>query len=154
MDFSARLPLHRPRPLATQHYPMLERNLLYTGVTRGKQLEVRTWSSTWNSLMPCKVRIFTRRPASAITWFDRWGYTNAYPRDGCVGSFLAFLNVFIVHIALPAAIWGRGRQNYSSSWRAMASAIAGFSLMESSELTYCTSLSLFGRIGQPWLWNR
>jgi exodeoxyribonuclease V alpha subunit len=27
-------------PLATQHYPMLERNLLYTGVTRGKQLVV------------------------------------------------------------------------------------------------------------------
>ena len=27
-------------PLATQHYPMLVRNLLYTGVTRGKQLVV------------------------------------------------------------------------------------------------------------------
>ena len=27
-------------PLAMQHYPMLERNLLYTGVTRGKQLVV------------------------------------------------------------------------------------------------------------------
>jgi exodeoxyribonuclease V alpha subunit len=27
-------------PLATQHYPMLERNLLYTGVTRGKDLVV------------------------------------------------------------------------------------------------------------------
>jgi exodeoxyribonuclease V alpha subunit len=27
-------------PLATQHYPMLERNLLYAGVTRGKQLVV------------------------------------------------------------------------------------------------------------------
>ena len=27
-------------PIATQHYPMLERNLLYTGVTRGKQLVV------------------------------------------------------------------------------------------------------------------
>ena len=27
-------------PMATQHYPMLERNLLYTGVTRGKQLVV------------------------------------------------------------------------------------------------------------------
>ena len=24
----------------------------------------------------------TRRPASAITWFDRWGHTNASPRDG------------------------------------------------------------------------
>ena len=27
-------------PMATQHYPMLERNLLYTGVTRGEQLVV------------------------------------------------------------------------------------------------------------------
>jgi ATP-dependent exoDNAse (exonuclease V) alpha subunit len=27
-------------PLATQHYPMLARNLLYTGVTRGKRLVV------------------------------------------------------------------------------------------------------------------
>jgi len=27
-------------PLATQHYPMLARNLLSTGVTRGKQLVV------------------------------------------------------------------------------------------------------------------
>jgi exodeoxyribonuclease V alpha subunit len=27
-------------PLATQHYPMLARNLLYTGVTRGKQVVV------------------------------------------------------------------------------------------------------------------
>ena len=27
-------------PLTTQHYPMLERNLLYTGVTRGRRLVV------------------------------------------------------------------------------------------------------------------
>ena len=27
-------------PLSTQHYPMLERNLVYTGVTRGKRLVV------------------------------------------------------------------------------------------------------------------
>jgi exodeoxyribonuclease V alpha subunit len=27
-------------PLSTQHYPMLQRNLVYTGVTRGKQLVV------------------------------------------------------------------------------------------------------------------
>jgi exodeoxyribonuclease V alpha subunit len=27
-------------PVMTQHYPMLQRNLLYTGVTRGKQLVV------------------------------------------------------------------------------------------------------------------
>ena len=27
-------------PVSTQHYPMLQRNLLYTGVTRGKKLVV------------------------------------------------------------------------------------------------------------------
>ena len=27
-------------PVSTQHYPMLQRNLLYTGVTRGKRLVV------------------------------------------------------------------------------------------------------------------
>ena len=27
-------------PLSTQHYPMLERHLVYTGVTRGKKLVV------------------------------------------------------------------------------------------------------------------
>jgi exodeoxyribonuclease V alpha subunit len=27
-------------PLITQHYPMLQRNLVYTGVTRGKRLVV------------------------------------------------------------------------------------------------------------------
>ena len=27
-------------PLATQHYAMLQRNLLYTGLTRGKRLVV------------------------------------------------------------------------------------------------------------------
>ena len=27
-------------PLSTQHYPMLQRNLLYTGLTRGKRLVV------------------------------------------------------------------------------------------------------------------
>jgi exodeoxyribonuclease V alpha subunit len=27
-------------PVMTQHYPMLQRNLLYTGLTRGKQLVV------------------------------------------------------------------------------------------------------------------
>jgi exodeoxyribonuclease V alpha subunit len=27
-------------PIMTQHYPMLQRNLLYTGITRGKRLVV------------------------------------------------------------------------------------------------------------------
>ena len=28
-------------PVLTQHYPMLQRNLLYTGLTRGRRLAVR-----------------------------------------------------------------------------------------------------------------
>ena len=39
-------------PVLTQHYAMLQRNLLYTGVTRGKRLVVlvgqkRPWPSPW-----------------------------------------------------------------------------------------------------------
>ena len=30
-------------PVLTQHYPMLQRNLLYTGVTRGKRLVGTGW---------------------------------------------------------------------------------------------------------------
>ena len=57
-------------PLLTQHYPMLQRNLLYTGVTRGKRLVVivgqkkamaiavrksgrRRWSKLAEWLRPC-----------------------------------------------------------------------------------------------------
>ena len=56
-------------PLTTQHYPMLQRNLLYTAVTRGKRLVVivgrkgdgdrgegqrtrRRWSKLRDWLMP------------------------------------------------------------------------------------------------------
>jgi hypothetical protein len=31
-------------PVMTQHYAMLQRNLLYTGVTRGKRLVVLGWA--------------------------------------------------------------------------------------------------------------
>ena len=31
-------------PVLTQHYAMLQRNLLYTGVTRGKRLVIIAWS--------------------------------------------------------------------------------------------------------------
>ena len=34
------LPISVVIPVLTQHYPMLQRNLLYTGVTRGKRLVV------------------------------------------------------------------------------------------------------------------
>jgi nitroreductase len=48
----------------------------------------------------------TRRPASAITWFDRWGYTNEHPRDG--RSLLAAnpgVTVEIDVTAPPARVW-------------------------------------------------
>jgi exodeoxyribonuclease V alpha subunit len=35
-------------PVMTQHYPMLQRNLIYTGVTRGKRLVVFGWSEEGN----------------------------------------------------------------------------------------------------------
>lgn len=47
-----------------------------------------------------------RRPASAITWFDRWGHTNAYPRDG--RSLLAACPGVTVEIdiaAAPTRVW-------------------------------------------------
>ena len=34
------IPGRRDPALSTQHYPMLQRNLVYTGVTRGKRLVV------------------------------------------------------------------------------------------------------------------
>jgi nitroreductase/uncharacterized protein YndB with AHSA1/START domain len=48
----------------------------------------------------------TRRPASAITWFDRWGDTNAYPRDG--RSLLAAgpgVTVEVDIAAAPTRVW-------------------------------------------------
>jgi nitroreductase/uncharacterized protein YndB with AHSA1/START domain len=48
----------------------------------------------------------TRRPASAITWFDRWGDTNAHPRDG--RSLLAAgpgVTVEVDIAAAPTRVW-------------------------------------------------
>ena len=48
----------------------------------------------------------TRRPASAITWFDRWGHTNAHPRDG--RSLLAACPGVTVEVdiaATPTRVW-------------------------------------------------
>ena len=64
-------------PVATQHYPMLQRNLLYTDVTRGKRLVVlagqrkavaiavhgvsgRRWSKLRECLRGCSDQIFDR----------------------------------------------------------------------------------------------
>jgi nitroreductase/uncharacterized protein YndB with AHSA1/START domain len=47
-----------------------------------------------------------RRPAAAITWFDRWGDTNAHPRDG--RSLLAAgpgVTVEVDIAAPPARVW-------------------------------------------------
>jgi nitroreductase len=47
-----------------------------------------------------------RRPASAITWFDRWGDTNAHPRDG--RSLLAAgpgVTVEVDIAATPTRVW-------------------------------------------------
>jgi len=48
----------------------------------------------------------TRRPAAAITWFDRWGDTNAHPRDG--RSLLAAgpgVTVEVDIAAAPTRVW-------------------------------------------------
>jgi hypothetical protein len=48
----------------------------------------------------------TRRPAATITWFDRWGDTNAHPRDG--RSLLAAgpgVTVEVDIAAAPTRVW-------------------------------------------------
>src|SRR5262249_38713698 len=45
-------------PMLTQHYAMLQRNLLYTGVTRGKWLVV----------------LFRQEKAGAIALLNAWGW--------------------------------------------------------------------------------
>src|SRR4051794_11796700 len=70
-------------PVTTQHYPMLRRNLLYTGVTRGRQLVVlvaqpkavaiavkgqherRRWSKLHEWLTP---RALERASPAAMAW--------------------------------------------------------------------------------------
>jgi exodeoxyribonuclease V alpha subunit len=47
-------------PLATQHYPMLARNLLYTGVTRSKRLVVLIGQPRACALAICNVRAMRR----------------------------------------------------------------------------------------------
>jgi exodeoxyribonuclease V alpha subunit len=47
-------------PLATQYYPVLARNLLYTGVTRGKQLVVLIGQPKARALAVRNVRAMRR----------------------------------------------------------------------------------------------
>src|SRR5438128_8820964 len=84
-------------PVLTQHYAMLQRNLLYTGVTRGKRLVVlvgqkkavaiavrnvsgrRRWSKlnerlaapAGGKIMPADLRVFRERTARAAAKADR-----------------------------------------------------------------------------------
>jgi exodeoxyribonuclease V alpha subunit len=54
-------------PVLTQHYPMLQRNLLYTGVTRGKRLVVLVGQKK-------AIAIAVRNAASRRRWLklDEW----------------------------------------------------------------------------------
>ena len=53
-------------PLHTQHFVMLQRNLLYTGLTRGKKLVVLTGSR--KALELAVQRQDTARRCSALRW--------------------------------------------------------------------------------------
>jgi exodeoxyribonuclease V alpha subunit len=81
-------------PLSTQHYPMLQRNLVYTGVTRGKRLVVLIGQRKalaiavkgararrrWSKLREWLIGIGSARPKVAAlmhqidgsAWFDPW----------------------------------------------------------------------------------
>jgi exodeoxyribonuclease V alpha subunit len=64
-------------PVLTQHYPMLQRNLLYTGITRGKRLvvlvaqeravaiPVRNVSRCWSKLDESPAQRVTRLSAGS-----------------------------------------------------------------------------------------
>jgi exodeoxyribonuclease V alpha subunit len=54
-------------PVLTQHYPMLQRNLLYTGITRGKRLVVLVGQKT-------AIAIAVRNVSGRRRWskLDKW----------------------------------------------------------------------------------
>ena len=68
-------------PLSTQHYPMLQRNLVYTGVTRGKRLVVLLGQRKALAIAVKGAR--TRRRWSKLgEWLER-AATTLMPRAGC-----------------------------------------------------------------------
>ena len=68
-------------PLSTQHYPMLQRNLVYTGVTRGKRLVVLLGQRKALAIAVKEAR--TRRRWSKLgDWLGR-AATTPMPRAGC-----------------------------------------------------------------------
>ena len=65
-------------PVTTQHYPMLQRNLLYTGVTRGRQLVVLV-AQPKAVAMAVKGRLERRRWTKLHEWFSRTALERAPP---------------------------------------------------------------------------
>jgi exodeoxyribonuclease V alpha subunit len=58
-------------PLTTQHYPMLQRNLLYTAVTRGKRLVVIVGQKKAVAIA-VKGKQTARRWSKLREWLTRW----------------------------------------------------------------------------------
>ena len=72
-------------PVTTQHYPMLQRNLLYTAVTRGRKLVVLV-AQPKAVAMAVKGRLERRRWSKLHEWLARRALERAPPatpaRDG------------------------------------------------------------------------
>jgi len=62
-------------PVLTQHYPMLQRNLLYTGVTRGKRLVVLVGQRK-------AVGIAVRNVSGRRRWAKLSGWLKVVPAEG------------------------------------------------------------------------
>ena len=65
-------------PVTTQHYPMLQRNLLYTGVTRGRQLVVLV-AQPKAVAIAVKGRLERRRWSKLHEWLRRHTLEPAAP---------------------------------------------------------------------------
>ena len=66
-------------PVTTQHYPMLQRNLLYTGLTRGKRLVVLVGQRK-------AVAIAVRNVSGRKRWSKLREWLRAVPRGGGMGG--------------------------------------------------------------------
>jgi exodeoxyribonuclease V alpha subunit len=74
-------------PLTTQHYPMLQRNLLYTAVTRGKRLVVIVGQKKAMAIAVKGVGAPKRRWSKLAEWLDDSGMApNAGPSVGTVSG--------------------------------------------------------------------
>ena len=68
--------------VATQHYPMLQRNLLYTGVTRGRQLVVLALQS---EAIAVKGKLRRRRWSKLREWLAAAAASSRRREDGVAG---------------------------------------------------------------------